>query len=153
MPIRPTTLTASAGEHFVAYFLSTRNYIAALTRGGSPSVDILASSIDGKRTLGIQVKTSNWAFRERKRKPETSHWEFDVGQKAVGNDDDRFIYALVCLKGPGQEYPLIFWVLPSDISKALGAGHSRNMFWISPTDEQKYEVNNWSLVTRVLDKA
>lgn len=152
MPIRPTALTGAAGEHYVAYELSRRGYIAALTRGGSPSVDILAGSTDGKRTIGVQVKTSNWAFRSRKRKPEQSHWEFDVGWKAVGNADDSFLYAFVSLHEPDQDKPRLFIVLPSVVAAFLGKGHARNMFWIMKKDGDKYEKDNWKLITQRLDK-
>ena len=157
MPTRPTTLTAAAGEHYVAYYLSTKNYIAALTRGGTPSVDILVSSIDGRRTLGIQVKTMQWCYHERKRNPDNSHWMFDVGWKAVGNFDDSLIYAFVSLTNPKvglgqQNKPLIFWALPSEIARTLGSGYTRNMFRIRCSERKKYEDDNWSLVTQVLEE-
>lgn len=151
MPQRHTTLTGAAGEHYVAFALSTHGYIAALTRGGTPSVDILCSSVDGKRTLAIQVKTMGYAYRSRKRKPEESHWEFDVGGKAVGNRDDSFLYAFVCLMGTGEGKPSVFIVPPSDVADALGDGYKRNMFWIYERDRHKYEVENWRLIEDRLD--
>ena len=150
MPKRHTTLTGAAGEHYVAFALSTHGYIAALTRGGTPTVDILCSSIDGKRTLAIQVKTMSYAYRGRKRKPEESHWEFDVGGKAVGNRDNSFVYAFVCLMGKGDGKPIIFIASPSDIADALGDGYKRNMFWIFEKDRHKYEVENWHLIVDAL---
>jgi len=150
MPGRPTALTAAAGEHYVAYLLSSRGYIAALTRGGSPSVDILAASVDGKRTIGIQVKTSSWGFSPRKKKPEESHWEFDVGFKAVGNADDTFLYAFVSLCGDNQSKPIVFFVPPSDVCEQLGTGDKRPMFWIYEKDRKKYEEDGWRLITNRL---
>jgi hypothetical protein len=152
MPDRPTALTAAAGEHYVCYELSVRSCIAALTRGGSPSVDILVSNQAGTKTIGIQVKTSNWAFRNRKKKPETSHGEFDVGQKAVGKKDNSFLYAFVNLYGENQVKPLVFIVPPSEVAAALGDGYSRNMFWIFPKDREKYETENWKLIAKILDE-
>lgn len=146
MPQRQTTLTGAAGEHYVAFALSTHGYIAALTRGGTPSVDILCSSVDGKRTLAIQVKTMGYAYRGRKRKPEESHWEFDVGWKAVGNRDDSFLYAFVCLTGTGDGKPSVFIAPPSDVADALGDGYKRNMFWIMEKDRRRYEIENWKLI-------
>jgi len=70
MPERATALTGAAGEHYVAFYLSALGYPVALTRGGSPTVDIMAGSLDGEHTISIQVKTSNWAKRDFKKKPE-----------------------------------------------------------------------------------
>ena len=150
MPQRHTTLTGAAGEHYVAFALSVRGYVAALTRGGTPFIDILCSSADGKRTLAIQVKTMSYAFHGRKRKPENSHWAFDVGWKAVGNRDNSFLYAFVCLQGIGDGKPLVFIAPPSDIADALGDGYKRNMFWVMEKDRYHYEVENWKLIEDAL---
>lgn len=40
MASRASTLTGAAGEHFIAYRLSAMGYPVALTRGGSPTVDL-----------------------------------------------------------------------------------------------------------------
>ena len=150
MPQRHTTLTGAAGEHYIAFVLSTHGYVAALTRGGTPSVDVLCSSVDGKHTLATQVKTSSYAYRGRKRKPEDSHWEFDVGWKAVGNRDDSFLYAFVCLQGSGEGRPIVFIAPPSDIADALGDGYKRNIFWVMEKDRHQYEVENWKLIEDIL---
>ena len=44
-------LVGGAGEHYIAYVLSCFNYICALVREGSPTIDLLASNIDGSNTL------------------------------------------------------------------------------------------------------
>jgi hypothetical protein len=61
------TLIAAAGEYFVAYKLSCLGYLAAPVRLGSPATDLLASTLDGGRTVAIQVKTTGWAERTRGR--------------------------------------------------------------------------------------
>jgi len=83
MPERASALTGASGEHFVAYMLSALGYPVALTRGGSPTVDLLVGDLKGQSAISIQVKTSNLAWRSYKRKPERSHWEWDVGKKAL----------------------------------------------------------------------
>src|SRR5205085_4875506 len=70
------TLIAAAGEHYVAYALSCLGFTAALVRQGAPSIDILASTLDGGRTIGIQVKTTEWAERTRGRGEEKNHLSF-----------------------------------------------------------------------------
>ena len=155
MPVIPTSLTAAAGEHFVAYLLAARGYVVALTRGGSPSVDVLASDASGKYTLGIQVKTAFWGYRSRVRSPASSHWEFDVGTKAICNRSDAFIYAFVNLYGDKpvlQAKPIVFWATLTDVTQALGSGSKRNMFWVYLKDRKKYEDENWKLVETKLGR-
>ena len=65
MPTIPRKLTGTAGEHYVAFKLSSLGYVAALAREGSPTVDILVSNLEGSKTLAIQVKTTEWATRDR----------------------------------------------------------------------------------------
>ena len=48
--------TGAAGQYYLAYGLAVRQVIASLTLGNAPSVDVLASSSDGSRTLAFQVK-------------------------------------------------------------------------------------------------
>jgi len=76
MPTRATALTGAAGEHFVAYKLSGMGYPVALTRGGSPAVDLMVGDLQGRSAVSIQVKTSDWAWRGFKRKTENNHWEW-----------------------------------------------------------------------------
>ncbi len=67
MPKIPSKLIGTAGEHYVAYKLSCFGFIAAMPRDGSPTVDILASNLEANKTLAIQVKTTDWATRDRGR--------------------------------------------------------------------------------------
>ena len=76
-------LTCAAGEHYVAYCLSLRGYSVAAPRCGTTAVDLLVTNGSGDKIVSIQVKTSRDAFRERKRKPEDSHWEWDAGVRAT----------------------------------------------------------------------
>jgi hypothetical protein len=94
-----------------------------------------------------------YAYRGRKRKPEESHWEFDVGWKAVHNSDDSFLYAFVCLTGAGDGKPFVFIAPPSDVANALGDGYKRNMFWIMEKDRHRYEVENWKLIVDKLGRS
>jgi len=65
-------------------------YLAALTRGGSPSVDVLAANASGTNTVGIQVKTATSARYEYKRdKQKPNYWIWDVNPKAVFLKGDR----------------------------------------------------------------
>jgi hypothetical protein len=87
----------AAGQFYVAYSLAVRCINASLTLGNAPSVDILASSADGSRTLALQVKTSRNAYRGRRYGKEGCH-EWDVGVSVIGKQSPSFWYALVDLR-------------------------------------------------------
>ena len=56
---RGTQLTGVAGEYYVAAELSKRGYIASITLRNTDGIDILASNLDGPKTVAIQVKTKS----------------------------------------------------------------------------------------------
>lgn len=153
MPDRPTALTASAGEHYVAYVLSSLGVVAALTRGGSPAVDLMVGNPEAGRGAMIQVKTSNWARRERRRNPDDSHWEWDVGKRAIHLRGDNIFYAFVDLRWQTEKKcslgPEVFIVPSSVVADALGPGWSRNMFWIMEPDKGKY-FSRWDRIADYL---
>ena len=150
MPERASSLTGAAGEHFVAYMLSALGYPVALTRGGSPTVDLLVGDLKGEAAISIQVKTSNWAWRSYKRKPENNHWEWDVGKKAQNLRGDSIFYAFVDLKWDAKNpcMPDVFIVPSTVVAESLGPDLKRYMFWIMESDKEKY-FSRWDLV---LDK-
>lgn len=92
-------LTATSGEHYVAYAVSSLGYIAALVREGSPTIDLLASNIRGSKTVGIQVKTTAWAIRTRGRGKSKTPYElqFPLGHKAIENAVPSLIFCFVDL--------------------------------------------------------
>ena len=49
-----TALIAAAGEHFVAYRLSAMGYPVALTRAGSPTVDLMVGDLAGNAAISLQ---------------------------------------------------------------------------------------------------
>ncbi len=157
MPKRATILTAAAGEHFVAYKLSGLGYPVALTRSGSPTIDIMIGDIKGERSIMIQVKTSNWARRIYKRKPENNCWEWDVGKKALQLQGENIYYAFVDLKWDPKSIqnipkPDVFIVPSNVVAKSLGPNWSRYMFWIMDDEKHKY-FENWNLIIdKLMDK-
>ncbi len=150
-------LIGCAGEHFVAYRLSAMGYLVALTRGGSPSVDLMVTTPNGKKTVTIQVKTATQAFLRVKRKPEQSCWYWPVGSKALDLSGESVFYAFVDLKGDTGEpsgemkMPDVF-IVPADFvrnhlnifpkppKKPTG-------FWfdIFEKDKEKWH-ENWDLI-------
>lgn len=151
MPDRPTALTGAAGEHYVAFRLSEMGFPVALTRGGSPAVDLMVSGTDGRNAVSIQVKTSSGARREYVRKPENNCWEWDVGKRAMKLRGERLFYAFVDLKW-GESHtsiPDVFIVQSDVVADSLGPDWSRYMFWIYDADKEKY-LGKWSLLTEPL---
>jgi len=151
MAKRATALTAAAGEHYVAYKLSQLAYPVALTRGGSPTVDLMVGDISGNATVSIQVKTSNYAWRSYKKHPEKNHWIWDVGGKAMGLRGENIVYAFVDLKGDPNLTPDVFIVPSSSVANYVKPEHTRKMFPLSKEHGNKLK-NNWDLITKKLGK-
>ncbi len=57
-------LSGIAGTYYVAAELSRRGYIALITLKNTAGVDILASSEDSFKSIGIQVKTNQHSKRK-----------------------------------------------------------------------------------------
>jgi hypothetical protein len=151
----PTALTACAGEHFVAYRISAMDYLVALTRSGSPSIDLMVATADGKKTVTIQVKTAKKAFFPPTKK-HPGFWEWIIGsQKAKDLRGESVFYAFVDLKGGAGE-PDVF-IVPADFvaSNLLGfpkPPKEATAFWfdIEEKDKDKWQ-EAWRLIRERLD--
>lgn len=145
----PTSLTAASGEHFVVYELSRRGYCAALTRAGSPGVDVLVTSPTGERTASIQVKTARSA-RSGVRKPD---WSWDVGKGSLMLKGDNVFYALVDLKASSiagaSEKPDVYIVPASIIFSHVKPDFSRFRFWMYDDQRQNY-LERWDFIEHAL---
>ncbi len=95
-------LSGIAGEYFVAGELSRRGIMASITLRNSESIDIHASTKDGKHLLAIQVKTNQLGKRV---------WA--LGAKSQTMQADQLFYIFVSLKGL-EERPEYF-IVPSKI--------------------------------------
>ncbi len=145
-----TAMTAAAGEHYVAYRLSSLGLLAALTRGGSPTVDVLVGDPTGHAAVSLQVKTSNWAWRPYKRKPERNHWEWFVGPKAKELRSESIYYAFVDLKGGGLATPDVFVIPSAVVADAFaGADYAAYVFWLMAGNRDKY-LEAWQPIVQQL---
>ena len=145
-----TALIGAAGEHYVAYKLSLLGYCVGLSRGGSPYVDIMLANADGEG-VAIQVKTSNGARRDFKRKPENNRWEFDVGHKAKSLGGDRLLYAFVDFDWE-RSTPKVFIVPSKDVkTKFEGTNYIRNLFWLMDDMKEKY-FERWDYIAQLMKK-
>jgi len=86
----------AAGQFYLAYGLAVRQINASLTLGNAPSVDVLASSHDGKHTLSFQVKTARNAYRQNRFGHEGFDWP--VGRNVIGKHRESFWYAFIDLR-------------------------------------------------------
>ena len=163
MSIIHPTLTGCAGEHFVAYRLSAMGYLVALTKAGSPSVDLMVGTPDGQKTVTVQVKTSSQAFRQFKKKPQNSYWAWHVGAKATGLRGERVFYAFVDLKQPeggpqkAVEMPEVFIVPANIVAEHLDTypkgSTNPTDFWFGFDKKEKEEWNvdeGWRLIEDAL---
>jgi len=76
---RSDALTGSAGVYFVAAQINAMGYHAALTIRSVPNVDLLAGTLDGSHSIGIQVKTSTHASRKRGKDKERATFQYQWG--------------------------------------------------------------------------
>jgi|SRR5579871_1217364 len=108
-------LTGVAGVHFVAAYLSYLGFHAVPTTRNVRGPDLLVSSIDGFRSLTLQVKTTMWATRTRGRgdAKRVDHYEWDIGWASARLNSPNLWFALVDLR-EFKELPNTF-VVPSRV--------------------------------------
>lgn len=151
-------LVATAGEHYVCSQLALHGLIPALVRQGAPSIDILASTTDGGRTVGIQVKTTEWALRTRGRGDEKKPYElqFPLGHHAIEQTDDTSIFCFVDLRIQEQNTAPDVYIITAKALKAEYDGlnirqwsyfrHHRSVEHMQPFK------NNWEPILKALKK-
>ena len=136
--------TGTAGQFYVAYELSIREINAAITLGNAPSVDLMASSSDGKRTISIQVKTSRNAYRRKRYGHEGFEW--DVNKGVIGKHHESFWYAFVDLQEKnGAWMPRVFFVPSLWVANFIKSDWSRFMYFLPKTVED-LTLNRWDLL-------
>lgn len=110
MATRNKALVGIAGSHFVAAELSQRGYVATMTSRNTKGIDLLASSIDGSKSVSIQVKTTTGAPMKESPK-RIIGWI--LNKKDESNYSDNLFYVLVYLKSPDDKPE--FYILPSNV--------------------------------------
>ncbi len=158
MPRHPSAITGAAGEHLVAGRLAAMGCVVALTRGGSPTADLLVTNQAGNETVTIQVKTSTWAGRWRKRDPSRNKWEWPISRKAAELEGDRLLYAFVDLQEwPDSDRQFQVFIVPSEKVASwarLGVEKkwSRIFFEILASRKDDH-LERWDRVTDILEPA
>ncbi len=138
----------AAGQFYLSYGLAVRQINASLTLGNAPSVDVLASSSDGRYTLSFQVKTSRKAFRPSRYGSEGCEW--DVGSSVIGKHRESFWYALIDLQEDDQSWnPRIFFVPSRWVAEFVKPDFGRFVYFL-PTTAKDLTLERWDLVKNFL---
>jgi hypothetical protein len=110
-----TSLSGVSGEYFVAAELTRRGYVASLTLKNTQGIDVLASSVDGRRQVTIQVKTE-----------QGSGSEWVLSAKADKAVNSTLFYIFVRLHDLGVP---TYHIVPSEkVAEFSKQGHER---WLS----------------------
>jgi hypothetical protein len=142
-------LIGAAGEHYVAFKLSSLGMPVALTRDGSDVIDLMAGDILKGTATAIQVKTARNARKSK-------YWEWSVGRKPLKLKDSNLVYVFIDLiEGSKENQPPKVFVVPVvDVAQqAIDAGFMVNPDWktfyfkISDENEEAY-LDNWPLITK-----
>lgn len=147
-------LTGVAGVHFVASYLSFLGFHAVPTTRNVRGPDLLVSSLDGFKSLTLQVKTTMWASRTRGRgelkKPH--HLEWEIGWSSAKLNNPNVWFALVDLK-EFQELPDTF-IVPSKVVFAYFEGGDPETWirarWHPLLEEAAPYKNGWEQLKQAL---
>lgn len=129
----------AAGQFYLSYALAARHINISLTLGNAPSVDALASSSDGRRTMAIQVKTAKGAKKKRYGR---IGYEWYVGSGVIGKHADSFIYALLDFRGDMTKQPDVFFVPSRWVSEFVKADWKMFLYFLPATAEIEVLTKN-----------
>ena len=125
-----STLSGVAGEYFVAAELSRRGYIASITLRNSKGVDVLCSSANATKSVGIQVKTSKYS---------ESKWL--LNKKSEDYYANNLFYVFVKLNY-NQKSPDYFIVPSKVVATATREGHKK---WLDTPGKKGQKHNDSSM--------
>ena len=140
----------AAGQYFLAYGLAVRQINASVTLGNAPSVEVLASSSDGKHSLAFQVKTARNAYRRNRYGNEGYEWT--VGRGVIGKHNEQFWYAFIDLREKdGKAWsPQIYFVPSRWVAEFVKPDWSRFTYFL-PRSAENLTAERWDLVRGYLD--
>lgn len=143
MAVARSQFIGAAGQYYLSYALAARNINASLTLGNAPSVDVIVSSGDGKRSMAIQVKTATSA---RKKRYGNVGYEWYVGSGAIGKFGESFLYAFLDFKGDLTSQPDVFFVPSQWVGRFVKPGWSMYLYFLPATPGMKITKNRWNLL-------
>jgi len=121
-----------AAVYFVAAELSTRGYIVTTTARNAPSVDVMVTTSDMKKTFNIQVKTSTQPY-------------FLLRKDAKKMSSPNFLYIFVKFNHDPEQKPDFYIVKSSVVAQNIEEYGSKGDMWysFSPTEKDK---DKWELL-------
>ena len=151
---RTSQLTGVAGVHFVASYLAYLGFHAVPTTRNVAGPDLLVSTLNGAKSLSLQVKTTAWAMRTRGRgkNKKPHHYEWDIGWGSAKINLPQLFFALVDL-ADYKNLPDVF-IVPSEVIFRYFEGGDpktwrRARFHPEIDAIEKYK-NNWNLLKTTL---
>ena len=137
---RSSKNAGDAGEYYVAYMLSRLGISAALTTSGTSAVDIIAT-IDGRKSISIQVKGS-WA--------RSAPRQWMIGTKRPHVSDTLFyVFCNVAEDIKSEKHPEIFVVPSQEVYDDSTWHHKAPLFKLNAEKADLY-AHNWSLIEQAL---
>jgi len=137
---RSSKNAGDAGEYYVAYMLSRLGISAALTTSGSSAVDIIAT-IDGSKSISIQVKGS-WARSQPR--------QWMVGKhKPIASPDFFYVFCNMCEDIRVSQIPEVFVVPSQIVAESSTWHHSAPLFKIAKGEDELY-ADRWDLISQSL---
>ena len=137
-------IVGASGEYYVASYLSGMGVVVAITRGGTPTTDLIVTSARGGRAVSIQVKTSAHPHVVYKRLAQKNYWTWDTPFKAKDFADRSHWYVFVALNGwpASGNMPDIFFVpskvVARNITLQFERGDTRPMFEMPDAVAEQY---------------
>ncbi|MDI3440353.1 hypothetical protein QLG07_12865 [Erwinia sp. V90_4] len=133
---RTTKNAGDAGEYYVAYMLSRLGISAALTTSGTSRVDIIAT-IDGSKSISIQVKGS-WA--------RSAPRQWTVGNhRPIVSPDLFYVFCNMSEDMNNTSAPAVYVVPSRDVDALSTWHHQVPLFKISKSDDDSY-LNRWDFI-------
>ncbi|MGV8950443.1 MAG: hypothetical protein ACOH2M_05015 [Cypionkella sp.] len=108
-------LIGAAGEHYVMSQLLQRGFIGALAPTGSPTIDILVSSLTGDPLATIQVKT-------RRSVDLVPSWP--MNRKHENASSKRLFYCFVNFFTDPKKMPQVFVVPSKTVAELIHVSHA-----------------------------
>jgi len=127
-------ITGMTGVFYTAAELSSRGFIVTITARNAPTVDLLVSKPDMKKTISIQVKTNA---------SNGTHSFWLTGKNSMNLKAPNFFYILVNLKSDDKPD---FYIVPSrDLVKNIDYSKTKSGEWYSFQRNEKFR-GRWDLL-------
>lgn len=153
-------LVGTAGEYYVCAELCRRGFLALLTPKNNPLFDVVATSLDGSKTVSIQVKTRSvhnkqgWKLGTDIASPEHSKGLFVVLVNLYETGlPDFYVYEHAVLSGRVQHVYTAYMAKPKRDGTAKQEVGFRWFDEVSFTADDKSRKNNWQPIENALHAA